>query len=393
MSHNVTAFPGRCHTMSRKKSCISASFFGYFTRKLLVYLQIFELIEMKRPMLLLVGVGLLLACSETNRNYVYKEATCFGYEDFLERKELKGSVWEADSSLLLPTKLQMYDTLLAVLTPQEDKILHLVDVNSGKRVASQLSIGQGPNEVLYPGLVNTREEIRLADLMASAVWTCGMQDFLQGNMTNARKTPLARRTTGEIQMLGNHYIAPSYRDDFLFYVFDEDGSVVDSIGEYPEWKEAVTPMEKRAMYEFAFTTNARDRIAVCYNWVSLIDVLDDKGHLCRRLQGPQYFTSLFKEERDGRVVIAMSVKDNRWDAYVAPAPWGDGFGVLYSGQSEYAPDYEAGSRDLLSFGWDGTLRTHYHLDKSIQTFTVDEANRKVYAVCGQPDVHLEVFDY
>ena len=85
-------------------------------------------------MLLLVGVGLLLACSETNRNYVYKEATCFGYEDFLERKELKGSVWEADSSLLLPTKLQMYDTLLAVLTPQEDKILHLVDVNSGKRV-------------------------------------------------------------------------------------------------------------------------------------------------------------------------------------------------------------------------------------------------------------------
>ena len=384
MSRNVT-----------QKSCISVSFFGYFARKLFAYLQIFKfkLIEMKRAMLLLVGVGLLLACSETNRNYVYKEAARFGYEDFPEKKELKGSSWEADSAMLFPTRLQMYDTLLAVLTPKEDKILHLVDVNSGKRVASQLSIGQGPNEVLYPGLVNMQKEIRLADLMASTVWTCGMQDFLQGNVENARKTALAHRTTGEIQMLGNHYIAPSYRDDFLFYVFDEDGSVVDSIGEYPEWKEVVTPMEKRAMYEFAFTTNADDRIAVCYNWASLIDILDDKGRLCHRLQGPQCFTSLFKEERNGRVVVAMSVKDNRWDAYVASVGCADGFWVSYSGQPEYAPDYEAGCRDLFSFGWDGSLRTHYHLDKAIGSFAVDEVNRKIYAVCEQPDVHIEEFGY
>ena len=57
MSHNVT-----------QKSCISVSFFRYFARELLAYLQIFKfkLIEMKRAMLFLVGVGLLLACSETN---------------------------------------------------------------------------------------------------------------------------------------------------------------------------------------------------------------------------------------------------------------------------------------------------------------------------------------
>ena len=192
------------------------------------------------------------------------------------------------------------------MTPQEKEILHFVDLRTGKRVASHLSIGQGPGEVLYPGLVNMSEKVRVADLMS-------------------------------------------------------------------------------------FTTNRQDRIAVCYNWTSLIDILDEKGHLCRRLQGPLNFTSLFKESRNGRVVSARSVRGNRWDAYVISADCGDEFWVTYSGKSEEDADYGNGIRDILSFGWDGALHTHYQLDKSISSFAVDKAGRKIYAICDQPDVHLEEF--
>lgn len=345
---------------------------------------------MKKAMCIVLAAA-LAACTDTNRGYVYEHATCFTYDDFPEEKKLAGRSWEVDSVMLLPTRLQLFDTLLAVLTPQEKEILHFVDLKTGKRVASHLSIGQGPGEVLYPGLVNTSEKVRVADLMSSSVLTYEIPDFLHGQLEHPEKIALSRRTSGDIRMLGDNYIAPSYRDDFLFYVFDSSGNVVDSIGQYPEWKEPVTVMERRAMYEFSFTTNRQDRIAVCYNWASLIDILDEKGHLCRRLQGPLNFTSLFKESRNGRVVSARSVRGNRWDAYVISADCGDEFWVTYSGKSEEDADYGNGIRDILSFGWDGALHIHYQLDKSISSFAVDKAGRKIYAICDQPDVHLEEF--
>lgn len=349
--------------------------------------------KMKGIVLLFALAGLLFACSDANRGYVYPDASCFGYDDFQESKELMGVSWKSDSTMLLPTRLQVLDTLLAVLTPKENKILHLINLKNGERVASQLSIGQGPGEVLYPGLVNEPGKIVLADLMASAMLVCELPDFLQGKMENSRKIAFSRRTAGDIRVLGSHYIAPSYRDDFLFYVFDAEGNVVDSIGQYPEWKEPVTSMERRTMYEFTFTTNTRDRIAVCYNWANLIDILDEKGHLCRRLQGPQRFTSLFREERDGRVIGTFSVKGNRWDAYVTSVNATDGFWVSYNGKSVDDPDYEGVSHELFSFGWDGSLRAHYHLDEGILSFAVDEVRRKIYAIGEYPDIHLGEFAY
>lgn len=348
---------------------------------------------MKRVIFILILTGVLVSCTNTNRSYVYENASCFTYDDFQEEKNLEGFSWDVDSVMLFPTRLQMFDTLLAVLTPQEDEILHFIDLKTGRGISSHLSIGQGPNEVLYPGFVNTSEKIRVADLMASSVLTYEIPDFLHGNLENSEKISLSRRTSGDIRILGDNYIAPSYRDDFLFYVFDAEGNVVDSIGQYPEWKETVTSIERRTMYEFSFTTNRHDRIAVCYHWTSLIDILDEKGHLCNRLQGPLNFTSLFKESRNGGAIGALSVRGNRWDAYVASVDCGDEFWVTYSGRSEDDADYGSGVRDILSFGWDGTLHTHYHLNKSISSFTVDKDNRKIYAVCDQPDVHLEEFVY
>ena len=58
----------------------------------------------------------------------------------------------------------------------------------------------------------------------------------------------------------------------LFYEFNSEGEVVDSIGRYPEANWEITDVEKKNVYSFSFTTNQQDRIAVCYNWTDLIDI-------------------------------------------------------------------------------------------------------------------------
>ena len=336
-------------------------------------------------------VNALLACSSSSGEIKNRDVSCFEYGDFEETRKLRGHVMVLDSSLLAPIRLQMYDSLLALLTPKENNVLHIIDPQKNEIVASGVTIGQAPNEVLAPYFVNDCFRMQLSDLMSSGVLAFAVKDK---KIEFEKRISLKQRSFGEVHLLDDKYIAPSYADDYLFNIFDSNGNNIGTIGNYPIPNFEVSPIESKTMYGFAYTTNRKDRIAVCYNWTDLIDIYDDKGNLCHSISGPLHFTSLFKERHNGDAVAALSVKGNRWDAFFVPVAVDNDFWVLFSGEKvEDDSNYRESRNQLLVFGWDGTPKKRFILDRGIFAFTVDSKRKNIYAISDIPEIHVVKYEY
>lgn len=350
--------------------------------------------KIKKIQIILLLSGLFLSCSQEHKNYV--DASLIEYGDFEDVKNLKAEmIVDMDSFILAPIQLQVYDTLLAVMNSRADKMVHIFNLKSKKKIAEHISVGQGPNEMLVPRFVeNDGNSVQVSDLMTSVVSKYDCRDFMgQEEPVSIERTTLEKRSFGEIRLLNKKFVGPTRKASCLLYKFNERGEVVDSIGSYPKVSWETTDMEKIDMYAFSFTTNLQDKIAVCYNWTDLIDIYDDRGKLCNRIHGPKFFVSHFKEFNDGKVTSTSSVKGQTRDAYFCPVNVGDEFWVLFSGKSESEENYSILANQILVYGWDGTPRKVLNLDKGIFAFSVDKKNKKVYGISDDPDFHIISFSY
>ena len=127
--------------------------------------------------LLLCGM-LLLSCSYEKK--VFSDSKLVDYDDFKEVQYLKAEESGLDSMLLAPIQLQVYDTVLAVMNSRADKMVHLFGLNSKKKIAEHVSVGQGPNDMLVPRFVeNPASIVQLSDIMTSDVVKYDLCDFLK----------------------------------------------------------------------------------------------------------------------------------------------------------------------------------------------------------------------
>ena len=351
---------------------------------------------MKKFFLCLLSLGLLLMSCKQNEK-IYSDATLVDYDDFKEIIELKAeTIAGFDSLFLAPTHLCAYDSMLITINKRSDKRILVFNVNTEKKVAEHISVGQGPGEMLLPRIVgNDDSKILISDLIKSTVLEYSMEDFFKsGELQYTKFISLQKPISGEVRLLKDRLIGDVSRNtSFLFYEFNSEGEVVDSIGRYPEANWEITDVEKKNVYSFSFTTNQQDRIAVCYNWTDLIDIYDREGNLLNRIHGPRYFASHFEEFNDGKVNSSSRVKGETRDAYFSPVHVGDEFWVLFSGKSEDEDGYNMLAEQIFVFGWDGTPRKIFKLDKGVLAFTVNEKMRKIYGISNSPDYHILTFSY
>ncbi len=351
--------------------------------KMLKYIVVFFLIS-------------ILSYSCSNQTKTDSGITEFDYNSFKTVHKLKGHVYDLDTTVLAPKRLHIYGSVLAVLSPKEDKVLHLFNLESGKELACGLEIGQGPKDFLAPEFVDTSDssEIVLSDMAMSTVVKYHVEEFLHHeNPEFDSRTSLSNDIFGRIGMLRNRYIAPAFCEKFLLHSFDTKGNIVDSIGTYPDTEFDVTAMEKMTMFGFQLATNNVDRIAVCYSWTDMIDIYDDEGNLLKRMHGPDHFMSRYKERRMGKAVGAMSIKGQSWDAYSVPVSVGDEFWILYSGAKDLESNFSDYRKRILVFDKDGTPLRILELDRGIIMFDVDECNRNIYAICSKPEYHIIKYAY
>lgn len=347
----------------------------------------------KKAQYLLILSGMLLSCSQEKKTFV--DATLVKYGDFKEVIDLKGEKIGLDSILLAPIQLQIYDTILAVMNSRADRMIHLFSLNSQKKIAEHVSVGQGPDEMLIPRFVeNDGQSIQVSDVMTSVVMKYNLYDFLkQEEPVNIERILLKERAFGEVRLLKDGYIGASHKVPFLLNKYNVKGEVIDSIGNYPEVGWETTEAEKLNMYSFSFSTNLCDRIAICYNWTDLIDIYDNMGNLHKRIYGPKQFVSHFKEVSDGKVVSSSPVKGHTRDAYFCPVNMGDEFWVLFSGKSESEENYSILANQIYVYGWDGSPRKILNLSQGVFSIAIDKKNRVIYGISDDPEFHIIAFPY
>lgn len=335
---------------------------------------------------------MMLSCTQKDG---YQQATLISRDDFNSTQTLIGSNLQFDDVILKPMRIQVYDSLLFTVNTREEKLIHVFNLKSNKKIGERISAGQGPGEMLQPYFVKIDTAwIHLFDMSSFTLYVYATKDFITNSVPVViRKVKLSEPIFGEIKLLGSDILSSAYNPNNQFLSFDSNGEKSMEFGTYPVSNVVFSDAEKVEAYKFSFTTNQKDRIAVCYNWTDLIDILDGKGHLKRRIYGPKQFISTFKEFRDGNVVSVSPVRGQNRDAYFCPISVGGDIFVLFSGKAEDEADYSILANQIFIFGWDGSPKQILLLDQGLFAFTVDKENKNIYGISDKPDFHLVAFSY
>ena len=110
----------------------------------------------------------------------YEKAVRFSRDDFKEIRTLKGKTMEFDTPILRPRDLQILDSVLVVIDYNEDRLFHLFDLNTMKKMGSRVVSGGGPNDMLRPKFVKGDSDMLCAyDLASSRIVWFDIPNFIE----------------------------------------------------------------------------------------------------------------------------------------------------------------------------------------------------------------------
>jgi len=341
---------------------------------------------------LLALVFILSSCTFGDK---YQNVETFSLDDFKVVRELEGKMLEFDSLIMHPTELRVFDSLLITVNYDCEKMLHIFNLNTRKQVNQCLLRGQGPNEMLQPRFVgNDKSKVLLFDVATSKVMEYEITDLLKNSSSvPCRQAQLQNKIFICANQIGTQFLGCSHQPDYQIYTFGLDGALHDKLIPYPASSISYSDVEKVDAYYMRFTTNEKDKLALCYCMTDLIEIYGLDGTLIKRLQGPDYFFTYFKEVHNGEVVTSSPDTNRLRDAYFSPCNIGDSFLVLYNGNKPMDKSYSYLCKELFGFSWDGIPQTRYLLSDAIFAFDVDVKHHKIYGISDSPEYHIVEYNY
>lgn len=338
-----------------------------------------------------VFCSFFISCVQESK---YPDAISFEREDF-ECKQLHGEIIEFDDMIMRPTCLSLYDTLLITCNQGSEKIFHIFNLRTRKKIGERITVGQGPSEMLMPFFINQKDSIKIFDMMTATVFTYSIPEFVnkKSPIPTSRIQLSVKPFWSELGLLNHNFIGVSYKPDSPCYLFSENGNKLKNFGTYPVTQEQYTDAEKINVYRAILTTNGKNRVAVCHFFTDLIDIYNENGDLIKELHGPDHFATPFKESIDNEIIRSIPDPQLYRDAFYSPTTTQKSFFVLYNGKFLNEQGYNLLAKEIFVFDWDGTPKEHYYLDKGISRMAIDEVNRKIYGVSDDPEYHIVEFDY
>lgn len=335
-----------------------------------------------------------IACQD--HSSTFKNARTFDLNSFSVTRELKGVSHTFNDEIMKPIRLQVYDSLLVTINVGENKLLTVFNLNTYTKIGNRINLGDGPLEMFQPNFIKgDGKNLSLYDMGKSTIFRYDISDFVRNaDPIPVKQIKLSQNIFNDVVFDGDdNIIAPVYRDQSLFSIFNQKGEKVGNFGAYPESDLQLTDAEKREMFQFTYASNSNGKMVLCYSWNDLIDIYNEEKQLACRIHGPIQFTSSFKEFQDGEVSSAHPEQGKQRDAYYNPVAVDDVFFVLFNGNFVDDENYTNRSNQIFVFDWDGKPLERLILDNGIISFTVNSQKRKIYGISDMPEYHIVEFEY
>ncbi len=342
----------------------------------------------------LVLLLLLLSCSS---NYKYENAVSLSLHDFSSSENLHGTLLEFDTPVMRPTDILVKDTLLMTIDLSEDKLIHVYNLNSKKKISQCIDRGQGPNDMIMPRFINSQDSvINMVDIATSTIYTFKITDLSEPDVPvkAMSRIKINEMINMNVEILNDNILCNTFTEDYQIGLFNFKGDKVNEIIRFPVSGIEYSNIEKMDAYNMNFVVNQNKRkIAVFYYMTDLFEIYDEQGLLLERVHGPDKFFPHFKEHRDGEVSYATPKKGINRDAYFSPQNAGRQMMVLYNGGYVDDPNHTSSCKTIFSFDWDGKPISMLRLNDPVFRFTVDSRVRKIYGISNTPEYHIVEYSF
>jgi hypothetical protein len=353
--------------------------------------------HMKNKILLyLVSLCFLEGCSTSNEPNV---SLNLKFEDFNQSKELIGKKYQYDS-ILNPRKILLKNDYLIVSTDGSKNLLHLIDINSLGYIQSKGVHGQGPGEI--------RSMIWELDwgIDENSFWAYDLNSKIIYEYDLDSKSKYAVRSVRQKQdwFLGfsvhlmdeNKFISNVTRDNFKYGIFDSLGNRLDSFGPWAGEKEIGEETGylllglNQGQIDFNFKNKILSHSRLRFELLEIYNLA--KGNTVS-IYGPNSYEvvyDVFNSNGMPSANVDSAIPMGYSDVFVGE---NSVFAVYIGKTNSSITSSGETSRTIFEFSLEGKPLSHFTTNYPIKSISVDEINKKIYAVTEDKDPGIAVFDF
>jgi hypothetical protein len=337
---------------------------------------------------------LLISCDKKQN---YQNAEYFTLNDFQENREIKSTLVELDS-IYRPLNICCYDSLLIISDEGSDCLLHIYNRSTGHKLKEFLEWGNGPDEMQHiSGLQIIGDSLFVYDQNQTKYMLFSLQTIMMQEKVQPDRNKIIKGSScTKLLSLPDGIIVANNLDPKAkaFSVYNSNSEFLYTKGEFPENShEYHSDFAAKLAFEYEINSHpSAQKVAVCYKLTDLIEIYDFSLNLLKRIQGPDYFFPIIKEEEKGNFISAGGTIGISIEAYGTPIVTEKEIWALYSGKIMGSKEHGYLKDKLFVFDWNGNPLRTYQLDVPIFRFDIDPVENKIYAITDIPEFHIVKFD-
>ncbi len=350
----------------------------------------------KMKKLCIVAVVILIGCSKPNK---LSETLNLKFEDFAKKENLTGEKWTFDS-LLNPRQILLKNDVLVVSSNGIGNLIHLIDKNKLAYISSKGIQGDGPGEI--PSSIWELDR----GLNDSTFWAYDLNSKSIHEFYLYEPSKYASRKINQKQdwFLGfsNHWISPNKilsnvtQDNFKFGIFDSLGNRVDSFG---SWSSEKKTDEKTGHFlltlnQGSIEFNSKNQTLVHGRIrYELLEISNLETGKTISIYGPNLYEvkyEIFGSNDFPLPNVNADTPKGYSDVFVGEKS----IFAVYIGKTKASINSSGElSRTIFEFDLNGKPLSFFELNYPIQAITVDEKEKKIYAITEDREPGIAVFKY
>ena len=321
----------------------------------------------------------------------YNDCDRFSWKDTGKEILLQGHDLDLGELVTRPMRISVSDSTLILLNNDNEALVQLIELKTGKESGHYGSFGSGPADLMTPRYVQKKDSLLF--IYDSRLRRFNHYVIASDSLLKLKNSIQFTCYFDDVFMLSDSMLVANVLDPRLKKIsFFQKDSMLRTMGEYPLTEGEDNSLEELARMEGFASSLAwnplKKKIAVVYKQTDLIEIYDEAGNFKKRIQGPDMFfpSKSVKNVGDTQKVTA-NIGEER-DAYFSPIATDDELFVLYSGKYYHPGDKNYLLDHMLVFDWDGNILRQYKLDIPIFRFTIDSSTHTIYGLTDTPEFRV-----